>query len=170
MFSTLGRAAGILSLSFALLGGLVLVLLIVLTVISVGGRALIPLGFGPVPGDFELVEAGVAFAVFAFLPWCQLNRGHASVEILTQFLPPRIDRMLDVLVELLMFGVAVLLFRQHYLGTVDKTLYGETTFILQFPIWWAYAASLSGAAVFVLVSAFCLARSLRNMVQPKVGT
>ncbi len=167
MYSALNRAAYALSLLFALLGGFVLVILTLLTVASVTGRALIPLGLGPVPGDFELVEAGVAFAVFAFLPWCQLNRGHASVEILTQFLPPRIDRLLDVTIELLMFGVAVLLFRQHFLGTLDKTRYGETTFILQFPLWWAYAASLAGAVVVVLVAGFCLMRSFRLMLHPE---
>ncbi|MEH6727489.1 MAG: TRAP transporter small permease [Hyphomicrobiales bacterium] len=166
MYSALNRAAYALSLLFALLGGFVLIVLTLLTVASVSGRALIPIGLGPVPGDFELVEAGVAFAVFAFLPWCQLNRGHASVEIFTQFLPPRIDRLLDVTIELLMFGVAVLLFRQHFLGTLDKTRYGETTFILQFPLWWAYAASLAGALVIVLVAGFCLLRSLRLMLRP----
>ncbi len=165
MYEVLNRAARALSLLFALLGGFVLVLLTLLTVASVSGRALIPIGLGPVPGDFELVEAGVAFAVFSFLPWCQFNRGHASVEILTQFLPPRIDRLLEVTIDLLMFGVAVLLFRQHYLGTIDKTLYGETTFILQFPIWWAYAASLTGALVFVLIAGFCLVRSVRQLIQ-----
>jgi len=169
MYSALNRAAYALSLLFALLGGFVLVILTLLTVASVTGRALIPLGLGPVPGDFELVEAGVAFAVFAFLPWCQLNRGHASVEILTQFLPPRIDRLLDVTIELLMFGVAVLLFRQHFLGTLDKTRYGETTFILQFPLWWAYAASLAGALVVVLVAGFCLVRSTRHMLHPEAS-
>lgn len=165
MYSAVNRAAHTLSFVFALLGGLVLILLTLLTVASVSGRALIPFGLGPIPGDFELVEAGVAFAIFTFLPWCQLNRGHASVEILTQFLPTRINQVLDVTIELLMFGVAVLLFRQHYLGTLDKTRYGETTFILQFPLWWAYAASLAGALVFVLIAGFCLLRSLRQMVR-----
>lgn len=163
MFLTLERIASFISFVFALLGGIVLIALTLLTVSSVTGRALIPFGLGPIPGDFELVEAGVAFAVFAFLPWCQFNRGHASVEIFTQFLPMGINRILDVLIDVLMLAVAILIFRQHALGTLDKTSYGETTFILQFPIWWAYAAALSGALVFVLVAGFCLIRSLRTL-------
>lgn len=169
MYSILDRTVYALSFLFALLGGAVLIVLTLLTVASVSGRALIPLGLGPLPGDFELVEAGVAFAVFAFLPWCTLNRGHASVEIFTQFLPAGFNRILDVLIDLLMLAVAVLLFRQHYLGTVDKTLYGETTFILQFPIWWAYAAALSGALVFVLVAGFCLWRSIKSLAGPEAA-
>jgi hypothetical protein len=39
----------------AIVGGLVLVALTLMVVASVAGRALIGLGLGPVPGDFELV-------------------------------------------------------------------------------------------------------------------
>ena len=46
----------------ALLGGLVLLALIVLSVVSITGRALVPFGLAPIPGDFELVERGTAFA------------------------------------------------------------------------------------------------------------
>ena len=86
-----------------------------------------------------------------------------------QFLPAGLNRILDVVIDLLMLAVAVLLFRQHYLGTVDKTLYGETTFLLQFPIWWAYAAALSGALVFVLVAGFCLWRSIAGLLRPEAA-
>jgi len=124
---------------FALLGGLVLSVLIVLTCLSVVGRslngllhtasvqalgpwvdALLDLGIGPINGDFELVEAGMAFAIFAFLPLCQLNGAHASVDI---FL-------------------------------LSKRSSGQTTFLLEFPVWWAYAFSLSGAGVAALVSVY----------------
>jgi TRAP-type C4-dicarboxylate transport system permease small subunit len=65
-----------------------------------------------------------------------------------------------VLVDLLMLAVAILLCWRHWLGTVDKYGYGETTFILQFPLWWGYAASLVGAVMFVVVATFCVARSI----------
>ena len=42
----------------ALAGGLVLTALVVVTVVSVTGRSLVFAGLAPVPGDFELVEAG----------------------------------------------------------------------------------------------------------------
>ena len=87
----------------AVLGGIVLSFLILLTCVSIIGRSLngifhsdfmeriapgfsrlvIDIGVGPVNGDFELVEAGVAFAIFAFIPLCQVTAGHASVDILT---------------------------------------------------------------------------------------
>ena len=88
----MARAIERLARMLALLGGLVLVALTIITCISIAGRALISFGLGPVPGDFELVEAGVAFAIFAFLPWCQLNRGHATVDLFTSFLSERTNR------------------------------------------------------------------------------
>ena len=59
----------------ALAGGLLLVALMLMVVISVIGRALIGIGLGPVPGDFELVEIGVGIAVFFFMPWCYVKGG-----------------------------------------------------------------------------------------------
>lgn len=146
----------------ALAGGLVLTALIVVTVISVSGRALVFAGLAPVPGDFELVEAGTAFAVFAFLPWCHLRRGHAVVEILTMHFSDNLDRLIEIVANFLMFLFAALICWRHWLGTIDKYSYSETTFILQFPIWWAYAAGLFGAVVFVIVSAWCFLRSIRE--------
>jgi TRAP-type C4-dicarboxylate transport system permease small subunit len=141
------------------LGGLCLCVLTVMTVASVTGRELALLGLGPIPGDFELVEAGMTFAVFAFLPWCHLQRGNVSVEIFTSGLGPRFNRVIDVISESLMLAFALLIAWRHFLGMLDKRAYGETTFILQFPIWWAYAAGMVGAAVFVIVALYCFIRS-----------
>ncbi|MEX3011528.1 TRAP transporter small permease [Hoeflea sp. TYP-13] len=144
----------------ALAGGLVLTALIIITVISVTGRALVFAGLGPIPGDFELVEAGTAFAVFAFLPWCHLRRGHAVVEVLTMHFSDNANRLIEIVSNFLMLVFALLICWRHWLGTIDKYNYTETTFILQFPIWWAYAAGLFGAVVFVIVTLWCFWRSV----------
>ena len=151
----------------ALLGGVVLVALILLTCVSVLGRggntlghadwleamspafaeAIIASGVGPVLGDFEIVEAGIAFAVFAFLPWCQLRLGHATVDIFTTMMPEWVNRLLitfwDVLFALMLMLIAWRLFE----GMESKMRNGQTTFLLQFPVWWAYAASFAASVV-----------------------
>jgi len=177
---SLGNLVAVIARVTAISGGVVLVALVLTTVVSIVGRAMITLstaggsagdigsflvglGAGPVPGDYELIEAGTAFAVFSFLPWCHLNRGNAAVEILAPVYGNRGNRIIDVAADLLMFAVAILIGWRHWLGTVDKYNYGETTFILQFPVWWGYAASLPGAAVFVIVTAWCLARSVADL-------
>ena len=50
----------------AIVGGIVLVALTIMIVVSIVGRSLIGLGLAPVPGDFELVEMGTAVAVLLF--------------------------------------------------------------------------------------------------------
>lgn len=148
--------------AMAIAGGVVLVALTVLTVVSVTGRNLNFLGLGPIPGDFEMVEAGIAFAVFAFLPWCQLNRGHVTVDLFLAPLGRRPNAAVDAAANLLMAAAAAVIAWRLWLGMLDKHSYGETTFILQIPLWLGYAASMIGAVTFVLVSAWTVWRSLRE--------
>ena len=42
--------------------------------------------------DYELVEAGVAFAIFAFIPLCQIYGSHATVDIFTIVAARRVKR------------------------------------------------------------------------------
>lgn len=140
----------------AIIGGLALVAITVITVVSITGRGLTSFGLKPVPGDFELVEAGTAFAVFAFLPWCQLTRGHATVDVFTSFLSARANRVIDVVAEFVMTAVVILIAVQLWHGMWDKVRYNETTFILQFPVWWGFAAAMVAASVGVVVSLYVL--------------
>lgn len=136
----------------ALIGGLVLVVITLLTVVSITGRAFVRQGLGPIPGDFELVEAMTAFAVFSFLPWCQLRGAHATVDVFTSFFPDSVNRVIDLVSEVLMSLVITLIAWRLWHGLQDKIRYNETTFILQFPVWWGFAAAMAAALVAVLIS------------------
>lgn len=158
----------------AILGGIVLTALIFLTCVSVLGRSLngvfhsdvmeriapgfskwmIDIGVGPVNGDFELVEAGVAFAIFAFIPLCQITAGHASVDVFANMFPRWLDRILRTVTEVVFALVLILIAWRLYEGMLSKLQYQETTFLIQFPIWWAYAASLVGAIVSSIVGVY----------------
>ncbi len=172
--------------AMAVLGGVVLSLLVVLTCLSVLGRGLnsighsdwlaaisaqagdvlISTGVGPVTGDFEVVEAGIAFAIFAFLPICQLYAGHATVDIFTSGLPDRLNRWLVAFWEVVLTAAIVVITWRLGVGMMDKISNGETTFLLQFPIWWAYAASLVAALVASLTAVFC---AVGRVVQAATG-
>ncbi|MCY0148743.1 TRAP transporter small permease [Hoeflea sp. G2-23] len=164
MFERIDRLIRWLAAVMAILGGIALIAVILSTVASVSGRALLFIGLGPIRGDFELVELGTGFAVFAFLPWTQINRQHASVEILTMHMGGVINRLIDLVGDGLMFAIAVLLAWKHWQGTLDKLAYGETTFVIQYPLWWAYASGLVGAFGFVLISFWCVILSIRAFV------
>lgn len=130
-------------------GGLVLVALAILSTASIAGRALSTSGFGlgPIPGDFELVEAGTALAIFCFLPWCHLRRAHATVDLFWNLLPASLHKVLNLLTDTLMFVVWALLIWRMGVGMLSYRESGDTSFILQMPVWWGYAASFVPAVL-----------------------
>lgn len=168
----------------AVVGGLVLTGLVILVCVSVAGRgantfghwewfeqaapglsaALLATGVGPVNGDFELVEAGIAFAIFAFLPLCQLHSGHATVDVFTATLPARVNGWLIAFWEVLMSLAILLVTWRLAQGMIDKIGNRETTFILQFPIWWAYAASLFAACIASVVAIYTAAARVLQQI------
>lgn len=157
----------------AVLGGVILVAVVVMTVVSIFGRTLagaaraIPFlpRLGPVPGDFELVEAGTAIAVFAFLPWCQLRRGHITVDVFLFWAGPRARAVLTLIGNVLLTGAAAFIAWRLQVGMWDKILYRETTMILRMPVWYGYAAALVGAWTFALVSLYTVWRSINEVAR-----
>ncbi len=157
----------------AILGGVVLVLLIFLTCLSIVGRLLngvLHADFmqgiapdlsnwlinyiGPINGDFELVEAGVAFAIFAFIPLCQITSGHASVDVVANAFPAKVNSFLRMVTAILFAGVLALITVKLADGMMGKLSNGETSFLLEFPTWWAYCASLIGSTVAAVVGIY----------------
>jgi TRAP-type C4-dicarboxylate transport system permease small subunit len=162
--------------TMAIIGGMVLSLLIIMTCLSIIGRLLngffhggimqsIAPGFsdwmiswvGPINGDFELVEAGVAFAIFAFIPLCQISAGHAAVDVVANAFPRGVNRFLRMMTEILFAAVLVLIAWRLAAGTIGKFGNGETSFLLEFKVWWAYGASLFGAIIAALVGLYMAA-------------
>ena len=131
-----------LSRSLAWFGAIVLLAIGLMSVVSIIGRAFSFAGLGPVPGDFELVEAGTAFVVFCFMPWCHLKMGHATVDMLWGVYPAAMRRALTVFSDALMFLIWVLLIWRMGVATLEYRDNGETTFILHMPVWFGYAASM----------------------------
>lgn len=162
--AAVGRIVGGLAKLMALAGGVVLTALAVMAAVSIVGRAFSRFGLGPVPGDFELIEAGCAVAIFAFLPWCQLRQGHVTVDLLGSYLPAQLWASLAVIGNIAMSIIALIVAWQLWLGFLDKLAYGETSMILQMPIWWGYAGGVLGAAVFVLACLYTVWRSLNAAI------
>jgi TRAP-type C4-dicarboxylate transport system permease small subunit len=158
----IGRAVHALARYTALAGGAVMIAVTAVTVFSIIGRALIRFGFSAIPGDFEIVQAGMLFAIFAFLPWCHLERGHAIVAILTDRFPVRFNALAEFVWDVVMFVAASFIAWRLWVGLVDKFGNRESTFILRFPVWIIYTLGMIGAAVFVVIAFYCAVRSGRN--------
>lgn len=162
----LGRFTSLL----ALIGGMVLTAVMLVAVVSIIGRYARRSGLpglerlGPVPGDFEIVSMGAGIAIFCFLAWAQFNRGHITVDIFISRLSPQIKAALSVAGNLLMTVMAVILAQQVGIGLEEKRRFGETTAILQLPIWWSYAGGLAGLWSFAVVSGYTTWRSVNEML------
>lgn len=166
--SPIGRIIHFLARYTALLGGAVLTGVIVLITLSIVGRALIWAGLRPIRGDYELASIGVAFVVFAFLPWTHLMRGHAVVTLVTDNFSKRVNAWILVLTDAAILVAAAFLTWTLYQGMLEKFAYGETTLLLRIPLGWAYASALVGCVVFVIVALFVFCRSLSNAVSGRI--
>jgi TRAP-type mannitol/chloroaromatic compound transport system permease small subunit len=165
-----GRCLGWITGVLALVGGIILTGVMLVSVVSIigryGRRSGLP-GFdrlGPVPGDFEIVSMGAGISIFFFLAWAQFNRGHITVDIFISRLPPRAKAGLSMIGNILLTILAVILAQQVAVGMEEKQRFGETTAILQLPVWWSYAGGVVGLWSFAVVSAYTVWRSLNEML------
>ena len=162
-FDRLERACHGLAASLVLFGGLCLVVACGLTVASIlGGLTLRPL-----PGEIELVEALCGLAVFAFLPYCQLKRGHVGVDILISAFGPKAMNWTQLIGDIVIAVLIGLVTWRHAVGTMDKIGNGETTPLLLMPVWWGFAVALALLVVNVIVCLFVIAADIRDMRRGK---
>lgn len=127
-----GRMLERISVVLAGLGGVVLLVIVSISFVSIIGRFLFS---SPLLGDYELVEMGCAVAIASFLPLCQLRRGNVIVDFVTAGLQPRTNAFLDGVSALLYALVASFFTWRMYYGAQDMFRYSEETMLLRTPIW-----------------------------------
>ena len=130
----IGRALFATAKAFALVGGLVLVSMTLMSLASIVGRAAFT---KPLPGDYELVQLGCAVAVAAFLPFCQMRGGHALVDFFTASARPAARAALDAIGALLVAIVAAVIAWRLAVGAVSLQQANDQTTILEIPTWYA---------------------------------
>lgn len=152
--------------ALAILGGLALMAITIVTVYSIVGRALpdLPLldWWRPVRGNFELVEMATAVAIFAFLPYTQLQRGNVLVDFFTQGASPRVKAAFAVFSNALFSAIALLFTWRMLVGAEEMLTAGftQTTMLLRVPIWYAYVPSTLFMVFLSIVTLFTLWRSV----------
>ncbi|KPQ07810.1 MAG: Tripartite ATP-independent periplasmic transporter, DctQ component [Rhodobacteraceae bacterium HLUCCA12] len=152
----------------AIVGGIVLTGVTLTAVASIIGRALSRIDMalleqlGPIPGDFEIVSIGAGVSIFFFMAWAQFNRGHVTVDIFVSVLGERGMAAISALMNLVLTIAVIVLAQQLGNGLEDKRRYGETSLILQIPLWYSYVGGMIGLYSFALVSAYTVWRSLNE--------
>lgn len=152
----LHRAASV----FALLGSAAAIVIALMVVASIAGRAL---WSTPIQGDVELTQFGIALCISLGLPWCQLRGANIIVDFFTENLPARRLRQLDGIGALLIGAMCALLAWRTAMGAFAVHAAGETTMILGLPMWWAYASLAPGLALAAAVALWQAQRHFRGL-------
>ena len=146
----LGFVCWNLAKALAIAGGMLMIGIVVMTVISVFGRYLFN---APIPGDYEITELASGVAVFTFFPYCYMKNANIVVEFFTGSMNLRWKRVLDTVHHFVFAMVAGLVSWRLYIGGMNKLEDGETTLFLGIPIWIGYFSALPGA---ILLTAVCI--------------
>ncbi len=146
----------------AMAGGLLLIGVMAMTVISVIGRYVFN---APIPGDYEITELVCGVAVFAFFPYCHIRNANIVVEFFTVRLSPRRKTMLDTVHNFAFTIVAGLIAWRLCIGGLHKLADEETTLFLNIPIHWGYFPALLGACLLTAVCVWVLYRHLRALAR-----
>lgn len=152
--------------ALAVLGGIVFVTLIMMSLVSIVGRKL---GLVTVTGDIELMQAGTAFAVSCFMPYCTLLDEHLRVEFFTENLSAARRSAMDGVGGLLLAVVLGLLTWRTGLQVIDMTDSGEVTPLLSLPMWILVAAVVPPLALTVLCALFRAAADLGLLARRSSG-
>lgn len=132
----------------AILAGVVLTLITLITVMAVLGREILG---KTVAGDFELVGVAAGAAIALFLPWCQVKRGNIVVDFFTTGASAQAIKHMDRFGSLLMALMAGVFAWRSALGGLNVYDTHSGTMMLNFPEWVIYALMVPPLALTALV-------------------
>ncbi len=142
----------------ALAGGAVVIGLALLVTASILMRWL---GGGGINGDFEMVQMGLALAIFAFLPLCQAHRGNVMVDTFTSRLPAGVQAALDVLWDLVYGAFAAFIAWRLAVGALEAYSSRTTSMVLGLPLQYAIGACAAMALFLALIAGLTALRRAR---------
>jgi TRAP-type C4-dicarboxylate transport system permease small subunit len=133
----------------AILAGLLLIFITLMTCISVIGRDLIG---KTIVGDFELSGAAAGAAIALFMPWCQVKRGNILVDFFTTKASPAAQDAMERMGTFLLACVMALMAWRTSIGGLNSWRTHSETQILGFPEWVIYAMMVPPLALTVLIA------------------
>ncbi len=135
----------------AILGGIVVVAITLVTTASILGRWLFN---APLPGDTEVTEYGMALIVAAFLPICQWRRANIIVDFFTTRVSAQGQQRLDRIGALTIAVMMALITWRTAVGALDQKSSGSVTMLLQWPEWIAYALMVPSLALTAVIALY----------------
>ena len=133
----------------AILAGLLLIFITLMTCISILGRDLIG---KTIVGDFELSGAAAGAAIALFMPWCQVRRGNIMVDFFTTKASVAAQEAMERIGAVLLGGVMALMAWRTAVGGLNSFTTHSETQILGLPEWIVYAAMVPPLVLTVLIA------------------
>lgn len=144
----------------AILAGIILVGIALMTVYSVVGRDF----FGKaLLGDFELTAVMTGAAIALFLPWCQVKRGNIIVDFFTAKASISTQSALDRIGAFFIAGMLGLCTWRAILGGLSAWKSKSGTMMLGFPEWIVYCFIVPGLALTAIIA---LVQAVRGFDKP----
>ena len=143
----------------AAIGGLVLVAMATMTVVSVVGRAFFS---HPILGDVELVQLGCAVVVASFLPYAQYRRANLIVDFFTTQASAAAQHWMDTFGTALYTAVMALVCWRVAAGGIDIHANQESSMLMNLPLWIPYALMVPGLALCVVIGLHQVLQALRG--------
>ncbi|MFN4349304.1 MAG: TRAP transporter small permease [Hylemonella sp.] len=129
------KMLGTLAKACAILAGVLLTVITLMTCLSVLGRNTTG---ATLVGDFELTGVAAGAAIALFLPWCQLRRGNIIVDFFTASASERTTATLDRIGAFVLGLCMALLAWRTVLGGLSAWSTQSATMMLGFPEWIVY--------------------------------
>jgi TRAP-type C4-dicarboxylate transport system permease small subunit len=145
------RLLHVLCVVSAVMGGVVLIAMALMTVVSVIGRAWFS---APILGDVELVQLGIAVCIASFLPYTQFERSNIIVDFFTTRASNRARGRMDGLGTLLYTLVMALVAWRVFVGGAWSRESQETSMLMSLPMWTSYMLMVPGLALSALVGMY----------------
>jgi TRAP-type C4-dicarboxylate transport system permease small subunit len=143
------RAIEFLARLCAILAGLLLTAVTLITCVSLLGRNTLGMTLA---GDFEMTGLVAGAAVALFLPLCQLERGNIIVDFFTAKAGDAANRVLDRIGALIFGLIMATLAWRTTVGGLSAFRSHSGTMILDLPEWVTYAAMVPPLALTALIA------------------
>ena len=145
------RTLEVLAKFCAILAGVLLTAITLMTCASLAGRNTIGLTLA---GDFELTGVVAGAAIALFMPWCQIRRGNIIVDFFTAKASAQTNVRLDQFGALLVALMMALLTWRTTLGGLNAYASHSGTMMLGFPEWIVYLALVPPLALTAVIALY----------------
>ena len=145
---------------FAILGGLVLIAMALMSLRSIVGRTFFD---SPLLGDYELVQMLSGMAVAMTLPYAQWIGGHVIVDFFTAKAPVQTNALLDLVASLLMAAFSAVITWRLGAGLVDLRSTMDASMMLNLPTWWSYVPMTLSFALLAATALYSALGHLRKL-------